>query len=693
MWNDEYAKVPRDEIEAKALKELMGLNIELPKVRLLAILREEGGDADCAAARAFIEMRDSYRAERGEKVHDNDDDNEQDNNRNGDNFYCNNNNQHVNNNVSAVCGTSNYDYSSEDEQKNYYDPTYVDPSTLNPLRDEAEQKQRQRAHEQQHKMRFDGRSFDMTFEAAVDECERKEHDPEDGNYMLRVRSKEFNKYNNNYDNDDYHDNYHTQNRRTCFNNDYNDDYEQQQQQQRQRRDEVEDSDAVSDDGESETKATTKKKFGGVFLKTFCNGGFCASKASYNARDGSFMRPYHFVNEGVRIIRLDSDDDRTHHINLVDTSNLADDEFDSLCDEWLEERYDPTEVPDMFHEGRDYVTARAKNAHDVKLFDLYSQFELSLRKGFSLEACLTTFFQENEKATQAHQFALGTLKAGGSGGVSGEEAAGTSSLAFLPKTTTAKVKTTGTASTRYNPSAAHAYSNDVVRNMSSISREFSVSIRLPQNCTVKRVEIIRNTFLERRFEKFCDNLKRNGIGFNVGTGYHGTTEWAVDAIAETGFICPLEGNGNVEHKSGNNGWYGDGTYLARDANVAYWYSQGSKMLIVKMARGRVYKCPGMMLGAALQRGYDSHESPDGVEWVGYTSAQLLPVAVIHFERSYTTHTAVKTVTKATIRGRTAAAVRAELDSKAHGGVHLSNKERKSVNRAKNAQIQAGSKKKK
>lgn len=100
----------------------------------------------------------------------------------------------------------------------------------------------------------------------------------------------------------------------------------------------------------------------------------------------------------------------------------------------------------------------------------------------------------------------------------------------------------------------------------------------------------------------------------------------------------------------------------------------------------------MMGADLEPGYNSHEDPSGCEWVFYTSAAVLPVAIIHFSREMSTRGTVTSVTKATIKGREAASFRAELDRKAHGGIHLSNKDRKALNRVTNAQFQEAKKKK-
>jgi hypothetical protein len=400
MFDDTYKSIPRDEIEAKSLKELMGYNIELPKARLLQILRDEGGDVDCASARAFIEMRDQYKAQRGEIT----------------TTTTSDGHQHQQTTTTTNTATTN------NNNNNYYDYSYRDTTTghnenahnLNAFRSAYDD------IEYNNDYYHENNNYDMTFDAKVvvvepsknnnnnytnnknnnnDDDQQQQtktqnhNDPyyfEEGSYMLRVRSK-----------------------------DYGSSNELQYQNDRRMGDRVEsfglhpaedidDSDSEEQKKEKEKeKQEETKKFPGIFMKTFGWGGFVANKTSYNAVDGSFMYPYSFVNEGVRIIRLDNDhDSHTHTVNVVDTSNLEDDEFEALCDEWLDETYDATEVPDMFHEGADYRTAKAKSDHDFKMFELYTQFEKELSKGFSLSACLTTFVQAQQKANRFYRTSLG-----------------------------------------------------------------------------------------------------------------------------------------------------------------------------------------------------------------------------------------------------------------------------------------------
>jgi len=64
-----------------------------------------------------------------------------------------------------------------------------------------------------------------------------------------------------------------------------------------------------------------------------------------------------------------------------------------------------------------------------------------------------------------------------------------------------------------------------------------------------------------------------------------------------------------------------------------YNRASRMLLSKVLIGKQFKCPGMMMGAALTKGYDSHLSPDQTEVVIYDTAQILPCYVVHFASGY------------------------------------------------------------
>jgi hypothetical protein len=107
-------------------------------------------------------------------------------------------------------------------------------------------------------------------------------------------------------------------------------------------------------------------------------------------------------------------------------------------------------------------------------------------------------------------------------------------------------------------------------------------------------------------------------------YHGTNETALKSILKSGFLL-----NKLSAGSGDNGWFGCGIYFSPHVQTAMGYCRGKQMMVCAVLMGKVYKCPGRMDGAQLQKGFDSHEDPSGHEWVVYNEEHILPVYVIHF----------------------------------------------------------------
>ena len=114
-------------------------------------------------------------------------------------------------------------------------------------------------------------------------------------------------------------------------------------------------------------------------------------------------------------------------------------------------------------------------------------------------------------------------------------------------------------------------------------------------------------------------------------YHGTSSSRISSIVSRGLLIPGQAS-HVTRKTGA-GFYGDGIYASPDPAVSAGYADyaSSKRLIVcSTILGRIFNCPGMMLDAPLQAGFDSHISPCGREYVLYNSAQILPVLVLQLQ---------------------------------------------------------------
>lgn len=107
-------------------------------------------------------------------------------------------------------------------------------------------------------------------------------------------------------------------------------------------------------------------------------------------------------------------------------------------------------------------------------------------------------------------------------------------------------------------------------------------------------------------------------------YHGTSTVAIDGISKTGFLLSKLG-GNT----GNKGFYGAGVYCSKNAQISVGYARDGQLLVCAVLMGKIYKCPGMMTGAPLQSGFDSHESPCGNEWVVFRYADFVCVCLLLF----------------------------------------------------------------
>jgi hypothetical protein len=149
-------------------------------------------------------------------------------------------------------------------------------------------------------------------------------------------------------------------------------------------------------------------------------------------------------------------------------------------------------------------------------------------------------------------------------------------------------------------------------------------RFPHSQGWKFEVVVRDDLLDR-FKKKYKKLKCEPI-----IGYHGTRPQNISSIVNKGLLVP--GSKGFEHAT-DPGFYGRGIYLSPDAGMSISYCRGGGSLIVcAVLMGKAYKCPGIMMGAKLKSGFDSHISPCGSELILFDAAQVLPLYVIHFTAS-------------------------------------------------------------
>ena len=164
------------------------------------------------------------------------------------------------------------------------------------------------------------------------------------------------------------------------------------------------------------------------------------------------------------------------------------------------------------------------------------------------------------------------------------------------------------------------------------KHFSIALRLfingwrNGNCNkyITQVDLINNQELYNRWLIKKSELKNSKIIW----AFHGTPDTTnVESIIKNGFDLSLVGKNKK-----NTGDYGFGIYLSEYSSVAVKYSSAKfkGIILCKVLVGKQYRCPGDTIrGISLQKGYDSHTSPDGRrELVIFDTNQILPCYVIH-----------------------------------------------------------------
>eukprot|EP00729_Bicosta_minor_P011520 gene11520-30653_t len=145
----------------------------------------------------------------------------------------------------------------------------------------------------------------------------------------------------------------------------------------------------------------------------------------------------------------------------------------------------------------------------------------------------------------------------------------------------------------------------------------VGQRLPGK--VVTVEVIVNMGLQTKYERKKASMKGHA---NEIFAFHGGTEDAYASIASNNFDI-----GRLAANTGNRGFYGAGIYFSEFPNTARGYAKTSRLLLSRVLVGNAFECPGLMMGAPLKAGCDSHRSPDKTEIVIYNGDQILPSYIV------------------------------------------------------------------
>ncbi|XP_076460800.1 uncharacterized protein LOC143293605 [Babylonia areolata] len=151
----------------------------------------------------------------------------------------------------------------------------------------------------------------------------------------------------------------------------------------------------------------------------------------------------------------------------------------------------------------------------------------------------------------------------------------------------------------------------------------------QKYRVSKVQYVVNPTLVKKFKAARENVKKTrgeDMSYPV-LGFHGTDENNITPICETGFRMP--GQSGFKEKT-DAGWYGAGIYFSEYPSYSMDYIDGAtRLLLCQVLPGKVYNCTEIKEGSKLQKGYDSHMSPDKKELVIFSSDCILPSYIVHY----------------------------------------------------------------
>ncbi|KAL8572703.1 hypothetical protein ACOMHN_049832 [Nucella lapillus] len=159
----------------------------------------------------------------------------------------------------------------------------------------------------------------------------------------------------------------------------------------------------------------------------------------------------------------------------------------------------------------------------------------------------------------------------------------------------------------------------------------------QRYQVTKVQYVVNSTLVKKFKAGREKLKKTrgeDMSYPV-LGFHGTDESNIVPICESGFRMP--GESAFKEKT-DAGWYGAGIYFSEYPSYSMDYIDGAeRLLLCQVLPGKVYDCTEIKEGSKLQKGFDSHMSPDKKELVIFNSDCILPNYIVHYTSASETFT--------------------------------------------------------
>ena len=126
----------------------------------------------------------------------------------------------------------------------------------------------------------------------------------------------------------------------------------------------------------------------------------------------------------------------------------------------------------------------------------------------------------------------------------------------------------------------------------------------------------------------NTLLRSGL--NMCNVYTVQSEKKKKSICLTNYFFSISGEKGFNHRT-DTGWYGKGVYFSEYPSYSMGYISGAnQLLLCQVLPGKVFNCTKLIHGAALQKGYDSHTSPDKKELVVFNSHHILPSYIVHYK---------------------------------------------------------------
>eukprot|EP01012_Entosiphon_sulcatum_P031017 TRINITY_DN3866_c0_g1_i1.p1 TRINITY_DN3866_c0_g1~~TRINITY_DN3866_c0_g1_i1.p1 ORF type:complete len:486 (+),score=94.67 TRINITY_DN3866_c0_g1_i1:23-1459(+) len=166
----------------------------------------------------------------------------------------------------------------------------------------------------------------------------------------------------------------------------------------------------------------------------------------------------------------------------------------------------------------------------------------------------------------------------------------------------------------------------------------VAGKKPVKFKLKEVLRVHNPPLEKAFHKKKDEFRAAGIEIRERVSFHSTHPKNVDSIVRTNLL-PFGHPTNPCKQQSDSGWFGSnrkGVYVSKYAEYTFKYGNrlcpmdpGDMVSVImfKTLPGKCKLIETLSAGIDPTPGYNSHSSPNNIEWYIFDSDQILPEYII------------------------------------------------------------------